>query len=134
VRAEEFSELYGVNINTIHQQSSTNHPLIYRVGYSIRVKVDKLKARHNFRRKVWLKNHDNYYAITEYISENKLAGLLARYTDISQQAWVTYMNQKLFRLLPETLSFRYKLSPKDWLFFRYTTFMIKRIERLWNEN
>ena len=131
--ASTFEDKYELPNSTV-AQFKHSHGMVgmQKIGNTLYVDEKYFIRREEFRKKVWLQCHENYYAITEHIKDANLAYILARYTGRSQDTWHTYMNQGLFSLAGfDGTIFHYKVPYKQWEFWRITTFLIRRILRLW---
>ena len=135
VSAKTVSALTGISVNNIYQQNSKNHKYIKRVENilgkeNVVVNLDRLRYYRKFHRKIWLASHENYYEITSYISEYKLAHLLERYVGGKHESWATYMALGLFSMAWADRSLlHYKIPKLLYKFYRFTTLLIRRIKR-----
>jgi len=130
-----FVKEHGLTRNNMYILHSQGCPFVVKDGKNVYVDTTKLYLRKEFRHKIWLKSHDNYYDMIEYFgSENKFAIWLAKYSDISKDSWVDFLSRRLF-MLPTDEILSYKVPARLWFFFRATRMVLryrdKRIERIY---
>jgi hypothetical protein len=132
LKAKAFCEKYGLSKDIVYVWMYHGNKHIYKIGKEVTIDEKALLRRREFYYKVWNETIDNYYGITEHISENKLATLLQRYFGGKVTAWGVYLNTTMFRISwQEKPIASYKIPMELWTIWRFTTFLIRRIERLW---
>jgi hypothetical protein len=130
ISAVQFSEDYNCFLNLIHTYRKEGNKHIHKLPDGVYVDDAKLLKRRDFYIKIWLLSHDNYYKITEHITEAKLACILARYTEKDIAYWKSFLLYKLFSpSFRESNLLLYEIKYNYWAFFRVTTFLIRRIEK-----
>jgi hypothetical protein len=115
---------------TIQIASFNNSPHVFKFRNKLYVNEEALIRQKKFYEKIWLQSHENYYEITEYISDYKLAQLLCHFFNDDMTKWTTFLNQNLFSYAWSDKSlFATKMSDNLWAFFRFSTFLIRRINK-----
>jgi len=137
VSVVEFCSEYDIDDNSFRvllskDKKRTFGKYVKQLNSKNYINLKPLIARQEFRKTIWLVNHDNYFAITEHISDYNLALILARYTGKTRANWTQFLSFRLFSLaLTEKSLLDYKVPDNMWEFYRVTTFLIRRINRLW---
>ena len=124
-----FAEIHNLSRNAIHVSHKNGCEFVVKRGKNAYVDTTKLYKRKEFRQKIWLAAHDNYYAMMEYFgSENKFALWLAKYSDVPHGSWVDFLTKYLF-MLPSDAPFSYKVPNRMWFFFRATRMVLRYRDR-----
>jgi hypothetical protein len=130
MRAIHFAEVYEYGNAQIYVELANGHQFVHRTDDGIFVDDKALIRRREFHKRVWLEAHDNYYKITEYINENRLGKLLRRHLGGCKSSWGVFMNMPLFSpAFQDTGLLSYKVPEKLWSFWRFTTVLIRALER-----
>lgn len=125
----QFCKEFNYHKNPIYVMLSKGHPLIHKKGKQVYVDVNGLMKRKEFRKKIWLEAHENFWEFVEYFgSENKLAVWLAKYSDYSVGSWVDFLARHLFMMAPDDL-FGYKVPKRLWVFYRLTRLVLRYRDR-----
>ena len=128
--AVAFSEKYKMSVNMVHMAYYYNNPQIKRIDGKLYVDEKALLRRVEFRKRIWNKAHDNYYAITEYISDSQLYNFLSRMFGDSKRGWIQFLAYDLFSMANiEKSILSYKINNKLWVFYRFTTALIRMVLR-----
>ena len=91
------------------------------------INLKPLIRRQEFRKRIWLTNHDNYFILTENMRDYDLALILARYTGKTRANWAQFLSYRLFSLaFIEKSILDYKVPDNMWEFYRATTLIIRR--------
>jgi len=123
-------EKYKLNKNTVHIAYYNKNSQIKRIDGKLYVDEKALLRRVEFRKRIWNKAHDNYYAITEYISDSQLYNFLSRMFGASKSAWIQFLAYDLFSMANiEKSILSYKINNKLWMFYRFTTALIRMVLR-----
>ena len=135
VPVPEFCREHNLTRNNIYILHSEGCSFIVKDGPNLYVDTTALYLRKEFRHKIWLQAHDNYYDLMEYFkSENQMAIWLAKYSDINQDSWVDFLARYLF-MIPTEGPLKYKVPDRLWFFFRATRMVLRyrdrRIERIY---
>jgi hypothetical protein len=131
--AKDFASKYQMTISNVHVAMNKKHPHVYKIGARVYVDEIGLRKRREFLERIWNRSHKNYYEITEHITTRKLAKILNKHTNTSIESWEVYMNTGLFSTAWMDRSLlHHKIPDNLWIFYRFTTFIIRRIIK--NEN
>ncbi len=124
-----FVEKYDVNKNHLFVLASTGNSMFHRVNNKWYIDEKALIKRKEFVRRVWLTAHEYYFDIAEYfVSDNRFAIFLSRFTPQSKEAWVDFLRNGLFAL-PNDDVFGYKVKGKLWVFFNICRVVVRRRDR-----
>jgi len=128
--AAVFSEKYKLSKNIVHLAYYEKNPQIKKIDGKLYVDEKALLRRVEFRKRIWNKAHDNYYAITEYVSESQLYNFLSRMFGDSKRGWIQFLAYDLFSMANiEKSILSYKINNKLWMFYRFTTALIRMVLR-----
>ncbi len=139
MKLEDFLQKYDVKITSVNTAKS-KHPerlfaksLFKEKGVRY-IHETPIKRRLNFVKKVWLESHENYYKLTEETSDYKLSKIISRFTDGSHLSWNMFLKEQLWALKAGHPSVVNPIVQNMlWTFWRYSTFLIRRLERLQTE-
>jgi len=131
LRSQEFYTIYGISKGSVEVAHNAKHPFITKIGTELWVDDIALKRRKEFNKKIWLKNHDNYYILMEYWTELDLAKALLKVSGISCiSSWSEYVKLYLFSLASQDTSIlSYKINIKQWIFYRLTTRVVRKLRQ-----
>jgi len=127
-----FAERYDLHKDCVYVAYNHKNKHIIKIGNSLYVNETALIKRREFYNRVWNKAHENYYLITEYITDAQLYQFLGRaLVDCGTAAsWMQFIKYDLFSIAFKDKSLlSYKIKEKVWIFFRATTFIIRRLTR-----
>lgn len=129
IKAIDFAEKHGFSVAIIYTDKhngkipesafSLNNDGHYLIDESF------FSRRLDFRKRVWLEAHDNYYFLTKHSTLTDIAKILNR-IDPSQSVncWVAYMSSALFASLPTSITV-FKTTELLYKFYRYTRWIIR---------
>jgi len=128
---EDFRHIYhDVKSSTLSIMYKKGSKSVYKKNNVYEIDDKFLIRRRDFYTKIWNISHDNYFKITEHITELKLAMIINKYYKRSVDIWNMFMRTTLFSIqYQENSLFNYKINYNLWVFFRITTFIIRRLER-----
>ena len=131
LKSNDFYNLYEVSKGAVEVAHHSKHPFIFKKGKELWIDDIALKRRKEFNKKIWLKNHENYYKLAEYWSDAEIAKALHIVSGTScESSWREYIKLYLFSLASqETSILVYKINAKQWIFYRLTTRVVRKLER-----
>ena len=130
ISAFEFVQKYEINFNSISVAHHKKHKFVQKIAGKLYVDEKALIRRREFYNRIWNKAHDNYFQITEHISDYKLSVFLAKVFKESANGWVEFFRDGLFSItFKEKSILTYKINYKLWVFFRASTFIIRSLMR-----
>lgn len=125
-----FCERYELSTSAIDVAYYNNHPYVKKIAGALYVNEKALIRRREFYKRVWNKAHENYYNITEYITDAQFYNFLGRVLDRSRESWMQFLHYGLFSVAFNDKSIlSYGISAQLWEFFRASTFVIRRLSR-----
>jgi len=132
--SDEFCELFNISKQQIDVTKHNGCKFITTINHKTFVDEKALIRRKEFKKKIWLQNHENFYELIENgITENKLSEILAKFSPNAYLTWTTFFSSRglLFSLSGMDSSvLSNKISSMHWNFFRLSTFIIRRLKRL----
>ena len=131
LKSNDFYNLYEVSKGAVEVAHHSKHPFIFKKGKELWIDDIALKRRKEFNKKIWLKNHENYYKLAEYWSDAEIAKALHIVSGTScESSWREYIKLYLFSLASqETSILRYKINSKQWIFYRLSTRVVRKLRR-----
>ena len=131
ISSEEAAEMYGITPCNITQQLKKGNKHVHKIGSFLYIDDVALLKRREFANKIWNQANDNYFAITELISESDLARLLFRYLPHrTLSSWYVFVNNQLFSIAFKDRSLlAYKVPAQLWEFYRITRAIIRSSQR-----
>ena len=133
LRVNEFADKYHVSVDNIYtQKHSGKLPESIFIKYTYNtmfIEESFFLRRQAFKKKIWLKAHDNYYFLERHLNVWQMALMMEKASKIgSQKSWNTWIKNFLF-LIQEGGILHYKIQEKLWLFYRVTRTVINRLFR-----
>ena len=128
VRVLEFADKYDTHTDNIYVKKHNRAlpSFIFkkdRVG--LLIDEEFFVRRIKFRKKIWLKSHDNYYFITKNIPYSCLSRYLHIINpSVSIDSWNTFLAGDLFTVPPSSVT-RFKVSDMLYKFYRYSRWIIQ---------
>jgi hypothetical protein len=96
------------------------------------VKEDKFLKYKKFKKKITEKAQDNFYMLDKWIDEDTQAKLLARYMGSDKSTWKSFLGYNLFAVDSSSI-LGFNIPSMMWKYYRFTTALIRHINRLdWN--
>lgn len=124
-----FVKEHGLTRNNMYILHNNGCPFVVKDRKNVYVDTTKLYLRKEFRHKIWLAAHENYYELVEYFnSENEFAKWLAKYSSVPHGSWVDFLARRLF-MLPSEEPLSYKVTQRLWFFFRATRMVLRYRDR-----
>jgi len=129
-----FCDIYEVSHNLVYVtkgQKPSIAKFFHKVSEREMYIDDKAIARRkNFGLKVINISRDNYYKLTEEHTDTQIAKILSHYSGSSVASWRMFLRIALFSFSYQEHSvLQYEITDKMWQFFRYSTFLIRGLER-----
>jgi len=138
LRINDFCCKYDVNVTSINTNVSNNRNGI--IAKSIikgskrgerLIDEEPIKRRLKFVKKIWLESHDNYYKISEHLSDYKFSKLLYKFLGGSRQGWNEFLKSGLWSLRSgHPFVVNPVVNGMLWKFWRFSTLLIKKLCRL----
>ena len=129
IKAIDFAEKHGFSVAIIY--TDKHNGKIPESAFSINndghylIDENFFIRRLDFRRRLWLESHDNFYFLTKYISPWELAKILNRVDpSYSVDSWNVFMASRLFATLPTSVTI-FKTPTSLYNFYRYTRWIIR---------
>ena len=119
----QFEEKYEVCKNTVQsflgQNTNTGYYIQRKGSYNL-IDENYFLRRKEFKKRIWLENHKDYYILTEKHNQFTLAGVLSDVLGSSKRSWNSWMNDGLFSLSAVDGSIvDTKVSTRHWKFYRF---------------
>ena len=133
----QFEEKYEVCKNTVQsflgQNTNTGYYIQRKGSYNL-IDENYFLRRKEFKKRIWLENHDSFFILTEKHSQFTLAGVLSEFLGSSKGSWNTWMDNGLFSLSTVDGSIvDTKVSENHWKFYRFCRALTNITLRLENE-
>ena len=125
----DFAEKYNVGIGIVYtdrHKGKLPESIFYKSSNRKHFIDESFFIRRlDFRKRLWLEAHDNFYFLTKHSSLTDIAKILNR-IDSSQSVncWITYMSSALFASLPTSITV-FKTTELLYKFYRYTRWIIR---------
>ncbi len=131
LKSVDFYQQYDISKGAVEVAHHNKHPFIFKKGTELWIDDIALKRRKEFNKKIWLKNHENYYILAEHWSDGEIAKALHKVSGVSGlSSWSDYLKLYLFSLASqETSILIYKINLKQWIFYRLTTRVVRKLKR-----
>jgi hypothetical protein len=125
----DFIEKYDLNISSIYVQKGKKiiPESVFKKISERKLLVDEsfFTRRLDFRRRLWLESHNNYFFLTKHITAWKLAKILNRVdSSLSVDSWNVFMSSRLFATLPTSIT-SFRTTEVLYKFYRYTRWIIR---------
>lgn len=124
---EDFIELYGTSVTALQHLVRNEYipkEVSIRQDGEIYIDIDWFVRRLTFKKKIWLQNHEMYFFLSRAMTDTEIALALQLVTGITETSWRTWLNAKLFALLPSG-GIDYKISKRHYLFNRVASWLIR---------
>lgn len=136
MRLEDFLQKYDVKVTSVNTEmcqrpDSVFSKSLFKEKGARCIHETPIKRRLNFAKKVWLESHENYYKLTEETSDYELSKIISKFANGSHASWNMFLSNQLWALKAGHPSVTNPITPKMlWVFWRYSTFLVRRLERL----
>lgn len=141
ITVKDFTEKYETDDNLVYSylgRFENTGFYIERKGKPNLVDENYFIRRKNFKRFIWMRSHEYYFAMTENNTQYAIAGLLSKYMGGNKRSWNSWMSQALFSLsMLDSSIADTKLPLLNWKFYRFCRAFDRinaRMEKKYDEN